>query len=85
LTVYVQLIDAAPDTPFDVYVDVTGGSSGDHRFVGTFTTDGLGNGTFTDSILVSTVATTIDNEVILRGEVPSRHQYIRQLFAPCPE
>jgi hypothetical protein len=34
---------------------------------------------------VASVAATIDNEIILRGELPSRHQYIRQLFAPCAE
>jgi hypothetical protein len=83
--VYVQLADAAPDTVFDVYVDVAGGTAGQHRPIGSFTTDGLGNATFTGSIVVPTVAAAIDNEVILGGDVPSRHQYIRQLFSPCPE
>ena len=85
LTVFVQLTDAVPDTDFDVYVDVAGGSAGNHQFVGPFTTDALGNATFTRSIVVSTVAATIDNEVILGGGSSSSHQYIRELFAPCPE
>ena len=48
-------------------------------------TDSAGNATFTGSITIASVAAAIDNEVILHGEVPSRHQYIRQLFAPCAE
>ena len=73
------------DTAFDFYVDIGGGSAGVHRLVGTFTTDGLGNGTLTGSIVVSTVASTLDNELIQQGENPSNHQYIRELFAPCLE
>jgi hypothetical protein len=85
LTVYIQLTGAAPNTTFDVYVDTGGGNAGLHQFVSSFTTDNAGNATFTGSITVASVAATIDNEIILRGEVPSRHQYIRQLFAPCAE
>ena len=59
--------------------------AGLHQFVSSFTTDSAGNATFTGSITVASVAAAIDNEVILHGEVPSRHQYIRQLFAPCAE
>lgn len=84
LTVYVQLIGAMPNTAFDVYVDVLGGSAGAHRHVGDFTTDQDGNGVFLDSIVVPTIGTTIDNEVVLQGESPSQHQYIRELFTPCP-
>jgi hypothetical protein len=85
LTVYIQLTGAAPNTTFDVYVDTGGGNAGLHQFVSSFTTDNAGNATFTGSITVASVAAAIDNEVILHGEVPSRHQYIRQLFAPCAE
>jgi hypothetical protein len=85
LTVYVQLVGAAADTAFDVYVDVAGGSAGVHRLVGTFTTDGSGDGILTGSIVVPTVAATIDNEVVLKGDSSSRHQYIRELFSPCLE
>jgi hypothetical protein len=85
LTVFVQLVDAAPNTEFDVYVDVSGGSAGAHVLVGGFTTDGDGNATFTGSIDVSAVGALIDNEVVLDGQAPSQHQYIRELFAPCQE
>jgi hypothetical protein len=85
LTLYVQLSDAAMNTVFDIYVDTGGGAAGLHQLVGTLTTDGLGNGTFTGSIVVSGVAPTIDNEVTLQGDSPSNHQYIRELFSPCPE
>ena len=84
LTVYVQLTDAARNTDFDVYVDVAGGTAGQHVRVGSFTTDGLGNVTFTGSIDVPMVAARIDNEVILKGQAPSLHQYIRELFETCP-
>jgi hypothetical protein len=66
-------------------VDTGGGNAGLHQFVSSFTTDNAGNATFTGAITAASVAATIDNEIILRGEVPSRHQYIRQLFAPCAE
>jgi hypothetical protein len=83
--VYVHLTDAAPNTVFDIYVDTGGGTAGAHQFVGTLTTDDLGNGTFTGSIVVSFVAPAIDNEVVLQDDNPSNHQYIRELFTPCPE
>ena len=82
---YVQLADATPNAVFDVYVDTAGGTAGQHRPVGSFTTDGLGNATFTGSIVVPTVGPLIDNEVVLGGQSPSLHQYIRLLFSPCPE
>ena len=85
LTAYVELTDASPDTEFDLHIDTAGGSAGAHQLVGTFTTDSLGNATFTGSIVVPSVAASIDNEVVLRGESPSNHQYIRTLFAPCPD
>ena len=85
LRVYVDLVDATPNSSFDVYVDVEGGSAGVHRFVGTFATDGTGGGTFSGSIDAPTVAARIDNEVILGGGIPSQHQFIRQLFEPCTE
>jgi hypothetical protein len=83
LTVYVQLSDTSPSTTFDIYVDTGGGSAGLHHLVGTLTTDSLGNGVFTGSIVVSSVAAAIDNEVVLHDDNPSNHQYIRELFTPC--
>jgi hypothetical protein len=83
LDVYVELLDAAPHTTFDVWVDVSGGAAGNHRMVGSFTTDGDGNAVFTSTLVVPSVEALIDNEIILGGEIPSRHQYIRELFAPC--
>jgi hypothetical protein len=85
LTVYLQLSDAPTNTPYDVYVDTGGGSAGIHQFVGSFVTDALGNANFTGSIVVPTVAAAIDNEVALQADNASRHQHIRELFAPCPE
>lgn len=85
LTAYVQLTDASPNTAFDLHIDTAGGPAGAHQKVGTFTTDSLGNATFTGSIVVTSLGTRIDNEVVLRDDSPSNHQYIRTLFAPCPE
>ena len=85
LTIYVQLTGAVPDTLFDVYIDIGGGSAGIHRFVGTTLTDASGNTTFTGSIVVPSAAAAIDNEVILHDDDPGRHQYIRELFTPCSE
>jgi hypothetical protein len=85
LTAYVQLTDAEPNTSFDFYFDVAGGSAGVHQLAGTFTTDSSGNATFTTSLVVTSVAATIDNEIILHGQNPRFHQYIRERFAPCPE
>ena len=85
LTMYLQLADAPPDTSYDLYIDIGGGSAGVHRFVGTVSTNAQGNATFTGSIIVPTVAATIDNEVVLHNDNPSRHQYLRELFTPCPE
>ena len=84
LTAYVQLTGAEPDTSYDFYFDVLGGTHGAHAFAGTFTTDSRGNATFTTSLVVTSVAATIDNEIVLHGDTPSNHQYIRELFAPCP-
>ena len=83
MDVYVELVDAAPRTTFDVWVDVAGGTAGNHRLVGSFTTDGDGDAVFTGTLVVPSVGAQIDNEIILGGEIPSRHQYIRELFAPC--
>ena len=85
LTAYVQLTGAAPNTTFDFYIDVGGGTAGQHRLVGTFTTDGRGDAVFSGVIVVPSVAANIDNEVILHNDAPSRHQYLRELFPPCPE
>jgi hypothetical protein len=83
--VYLELVDAARNTSFDVYVDLAGGGGGVHARVGTFTTDGSGAATFTGAIDVPSVGSRIDNEVVLRNASPSEHQYIRELFEPCPE
>ena len=83
LSVYVQLTDARPNTTFDMYVDIGGGTAGNHHLVGSFTTDSLGNATFTGSIVVPSVAALIDNELVLGSDSASAHQYIRELFAPC--
>ena len=85
LAAYVQLTNAEPDTSFDFYFDVLGGTHGAHQFAGTFSTDSLGNASFTTSLVVPFAAATIDNELVLHGDSPSAHQYIRELFAPCPE
>jgi hypothetical protein len=83
LTVYVTLVDARPGTAFDVYVDLAGGTAGVHQYVGTFTTDDSGGGTFVGSIEVSSVGARIDNELVLSGQDPIFHQYIRERFEPC--
>jgi hypothetical protein len=83
--VRVELTGATPNTTFDVYVDVGGGSAGNHVFVDTLTTNNAGDAVFTGTVFSTTVAATIDNELVLQGDSPSNHQYIRELFVPCPE
>lgn len=85
LTAYVVLVDAAPNTEFDVYIDVNGGTAGTHQFIGTFASDGSGGGSFAGSAFSGTLGEQVDVEVILRAQDPTLHQYIRELFAPCAE
>jgi hypothetical protein len=85
LRVYVQLVDARASTTYDVYVDTEGGSAGAHVPVGSFTTDAGGNATFTGEIVVPSIGTHIDNEVVLDGNTANLHEFIRESFTPCAE
>jgi hypothetical protein len=83
-TIQVQLSGAAPNTAFDVYIDQeSAGTAASHVFVGTFTTDGAGNASFSGSIVVATAASQVDNEIVLQGDSPFEHQYIQESFTPC--
>jgi len=84
-TIQVNLVGAAPNTAFDVYIDQgSQGSSTSHIFVGTFTTNASGNAFFTGSIIVPTAAAVVDNEIVLQGASFVEHQYIQMSFVPCP-
>jgi hypothetical protein len=83
-TITIELRGALANTSFDVYIDQQSvGTAASHRFVGTFTTNGSGDASFTGSIVVATAATRVDNEIVLAGGLFSAHQYIQQSFTLC--
>lgn len=87
-TFQVSLTGAPANTSYDVYIDQDSkGSAASHIYAGTFTTDASGNAFFTASIIVSTPASIVDNEIVLNDPTRSNytaHQFIQSSFTPCP-
>lgn len=81
----INLTGAAANTSFDVYIDQeSAGNATSHKAAGTFTTNGSGNATFTNTIDVAgTCPSVVDNEIVLQGASFTAHQYIQQSFNPC--
>jgi hypothetical protein len=79
------LTGAAANTAFDVYIDQdSGGDLDDHKFAGTFTTDGNGNAVFQNAIIVpGACPSVVDNEIVLKDASPFDHEFIQESFVPC--
>jgi hypothetical protein len=84
-TVTLALNGAFSNQTFDVYLEQGGGSEASHLLVGSFTTNGSGNGSFSGSILVPDAASLIDIELVFDGESVFTHRYIVKdyQFGPC--
>jgi hypothetical protein len=84
-TIRLELFDAEPNTGYDVYIDQEGrGDAASNRFVGTFTTDANGDGSFVGSIVVAVAASEVDNAIVFEGSPFSGRKYAQEGFAPCP-